>query len=283
VLVNIKAAGVNPIDTKIREGSRFVSQHLHLPAGLGFDLSGIVASCGKNVTQFTPDDHVLGKISRLSQPGTYAEYCLMKESELTIKPRSLSWYTSACLPIAGLTAWQALFDHGQLQSDERVLIHGGAGGVGHLAVQLAKRQNAYVITTATSIHHEFLKQLGADEIIDYKTNAFEDMVSDLDLVVDLVGGEIGSRSLQVVHPEGRLITVPTITAEDIVTKAQALNLNASGMLVKNDSETLETLAKLVHLEQITVKIYDIFQLCEANQAHEVLQQRHIEGKIALDV
>lgn len=281
LLLKVLAAGVNPIDAKIRDGSSFVATSLVLPSGLGFDVSGEVVECGHAVNQFKKGNIVLGTVGRHDHPSAYAEYCLAKPDDVILKEPSLGILQAAALPIAGLTAWQAVHEYGKLQGGERVLIHAAAGGVGHLAVQFAKLAGATVIATASSQHHDFLKSLAVDQLIDYRQVSFEEVVTDVDAVIDLVGGEVGMRSLRVLNSSGRIITVPTITRDDILAKAKLENIEAIGMLAETNVDDLKKIAALVAAKKVQLNIAAEFPLSEAVKAHRFLEEKHTRGKIVL--
>src|SRR5690242_6016004 len=192
VLIQVRAASVNPVDYKIRSGQYPAVKEKDLPKVLGRDVSGVVMKCGTKVTKFREGDDVFVMLDR--GPGGYAEYVTVSESLCAPNPATLEYTEAAAVPLAGITAWQGLFDHGHLQPGQRVLIHGGAGGVGHLAIQFAKARGATVATTVAAEDKEFVRSLGADQAIDYKGERFEDMVSDVDLVFDLVAGDTQERS-----------------------------------------------------------------------------------------
>jgi NADPH:quinone reductase len=281
VLIKVQAAALNPIDAKIREGSSFVCEHLELPSGLGFDVCGTVVECGQNVKDFQQGDEVLGSIGRYDNPSSYSEYCIAKPAEIVHKPKAITFDIAAATTISSLTAWQALHRHGQVKKNERVLIHAGAGGVGHFAVQFAKIAGAYVIVTASKQHHVFLKTLGADEIIDYTEAPFEEQVNNIDLVIDLVGGEVGLQSLKVLKPDGRMVTVPTITRDLVLEKAKEKSVQATGMLAKMNTKDLNAVLDLIVNDKVHVKIAASFPLAKAKEAHEMLEEKHTQGKIVL--
>ncbi len=281
LLIKVRSAGVNPIDVKIREGSSFVAQSLTLPAGLGFEVCGEVVDCGQQVSQFNRGDIILGMVGKYDHPCAYAQYCLAKPTDIILKPEALVDVQAGGLPIAGLTAWQALHQHGKVQKGERVLIHAAAGGVGHLAVQFAKLAGAFVIATASSPHHDFLRELGADEIIDYRQVAFEKKLRPIDLVIDLVGGEVGLRSLTVLKSSGRIVTVPTITCDQILEKAKQLGVVAMGILAQTNLEDLKKIADLMANKQVTLALAKTFSLADAAQAHKMFEKKHTQGKIVL--
>ena len=205
VLIKVYATSVNPVDWKIREGLRKEKFPTNFPLILGWDASGVVEEAGNNVTNLKAGDEVYSR-PELTRNGTYAEYVVVKANMVGHKPKSIDHIQASTVPLAGLTAWQGLFDHGQLQAGQKVLIHAAAGGVGTYAVQFAKWKGAYVIGTASESNIDFLKELGADEVIDYKTEKFEEKLQDIDLVLDTLGGETQQKSLQVLKNGGRLIT-----------------------------------------------------------------------------
>lgn len=281
LLLKIYAAGVNPIDAKIREGSSFVAKSLTLPAGLGFDVCGEVVECGVEITAFKKGDAVFGSVGRYDHPSAYAEYCIAKQNDLIQKPAGLDLVQAAALPTVGLAAWQALHTVGQVKKNERVLIHAAAGGVGHLAVQIAKMAGAYVIGTASGEQPAFLRQLGVDDIINYTQQPFEEKLKDIDLVIDLVGGDTGVRSLSVLKPTGRIVTVPTNTRDLILAEAKKKNIKAMGMLAEIVVSELQLLADMIASKQIQLQIAATFPLKDAVKAHQILEQKHTQGKIVL--
>src|SRR6266576_1825153 len=206
VLVRVKAAGVNPIDWKVREGHMKDFWPHKFPLILGWDLSGVVEELGKGASRFTIGDEVYS-VPDPTRNGAYADYIVVCESELALKPNSLHHVHAAAAPLAALTAWQSLFDTAQLQPGQRVLIHAGSGGVGHFAVQLAKWKGAYVIATASKKNQELLRELGADETIDYTRQRFEDVAHKIDIVLDPIGGDTQERSWQVLKKGGILLSV----------------------------------------------------------------------------
>ena len=200
VLVKIKAASINPIDYKIREGARKGT----LPITMGRDYSGTVESLGAGAAGFSKGDAVFGLLER--DRGSYAEYVATKANLVAAKPKNLDHDAAAAVPLAAITAWQGMVDHGGMRAGQRVLIHGGAGGVGHMAIQIAKALGCWVATTVSGRDKDFVLGLGADKAIDYKNEKFEDQVSDIDLVYDLIGGETQTRSFAVLKLGGALIS-----------------------------------------------------------------------------
>src|SRR5256886_1526928 len=223
VLVRVHAAGVNPIDWKVREGHMKDFWPHKFPLILGWDLSGVVEELGRGASRFEIGDEVYSVPDALCD-GSYAEYIVVRESELALKPKSLHHIRAAAVPLAALTAWQSLFDTAQLQPGQRVLIHGGSGGVGHFALQLAKWKGAYVIATASTKNQELLLELGADETIDYTRQRFEDVARNIDIVLDPIGGDTQERSWQVLKKGGILLSVVEPPSAD---KAKALGIQAA--------------------------------------------------------
>ena len=283
LLIKVHSAGLNPIDAKIREGSSFVAKSLALPAGMGFDVCGEVEFCGEDISEFKQGDLVLGTVGRHNNPSAYSEYCVGREVDLIILPKELDSKSAGGIPIASLTAWQALFDHGQLKEGEKVLIHAGAGGVGHFAVQFAKWSKAYVVVTASENNHAFLKELGVDELVDYNKENFEEKVRDVDLVIDLVGGDVGCKSFQCLKKEGRLVTVPTVTADKVLKVGLEKGHKAMGMLAGTEKGDLKKITDLMAKKDVTLCVSARFSLDQAAEAHKMLEERHTQGKIVLVV
>lgn len=273
LLVRVQMAGVNPADYKMREGKMGTKRAM--PFTLGLDFAGTVESVGASVSDYRAGEAVFG-----STLGAYAEYVLAKPAQIARKPEKMSMSDAAATPVAGLTAWQALFDAGGLEPGQTVLIQGGAGGVGSFAVQLAKHKGARVLTTAAAENREYLRQLGADEVIDYHTTRFEDVAHGVDLVLDLIGGDTQVRSWQVLKPGGRLIS--TVQPPD---EAQAKAHQARGQMIvrKNDPEELGQLAQLIADGRIKVLVETVLPLAEARKALEQSEAGHTRGKIVLQV
>lgn len=280
-LIKVIASGINPIDSKIREGSSFVAQKRALPSGLGFDVCGEIVDINGACADFKIGDIVLGSIGRHDNPSSYAEYCIGKPDDVIKKPEQLAPIVAASLPIAGLTAWQALHRCAKVQAGQRILIHAAAGGVGHLCVQLAKIAGCEVIGTASARHHPFLNQLGVDHIIDYTETDFTQTCKDLDAVIDLVGGDTGKRSARIIKPKGTLVTVPTISRDAVLRAAEKYPIHATGMLADNSNVDLAKLADLCASGQLSVKIDSTLPLKDADLAHQRLTEGHTQGKIVL--
>ncbi|WP_329286070.1 NADP-dependent oxidoreductase [Streptomyces sp. NBC_00691] len=277
VLVRVHAAGVNPVDWKTRAGGALIEWGA-VPA-VGWDVSGTVDAVGPGVGIFHPGDEVFGMPLFPRQAGGYAEYVVAPARHLAPKPASLTHVEAAALPLAALTAWQALVDAADVRPGERVLVHAAAGGVGHLAVQIAKARGAYVIGTASAGKHELLRTLGADEVIDYRETRFEDVVSDVDVVLDGIGGETAERSLAVLRDGGRLITLP---GPDDVPAARD-GVRAAWVLVEPDHLGLREIAALVEQGRLRPVVEVVVPLAEAAKAHAIGEQGRTTGKIVLTV
>ena len=272
VLVRVHAAGVNPVDWKIREG------HLRapLPSVMGSDFSGVVEELGPGVRDFKVGDAVFGEVA--DESGSYAEYALAPVSQVAKKPAGLDHIHAAALPVASLTAWQALFDSGQLQPAQRVLIHAASGGVGSFAVQFAKWKGARVIGTTSAKHVDQVRQLGADEVIDYRASRFEEVVHDVDLVLDTIGGETQERSWRVLKRGGVLVSIVQPPVQD---EAAAQGVRGIFMVSQARGDQLAQIAELVVSGRVKVIVETVLPLDQARQAQELSQSGHAGGKIVL--
>lgn len=284
VLVRVAGAGLNPIDWKTRKGLGFVARQIEndLPWTPGFDMSGEVVAVGEDVTTLAPGDRVMGMIGFPARGGGYAEYVIAPAVDLAIVPEELDLVSAGALPLAALTAWQALFEVAELEAGQKVLVHAGAGGVGHFAVQFALERGAHVIATASSSNRDFLAGLGVHEVIDYHTTRVEDECFGLDVVLDLIGGDVGKRSLHTLSEQGVLVTVPTVTADEIITQAESMGLRAHGMTVRPDVFHLEEIAELIEDGDVRIHIDQTYPLDQVQQAHQTLEGGHVRGKLVLD-
>ena len=276
MLVRVHAAGVNPVDTAIRRGAFGRPQ---LPYTPGFDVSGVVEAVGQGVTKFKTGDEIFACQS-LARAGTYAQYTLVREDEAAHKPEKLSHAEAAGVPLVALTAWQALFDKGKLEKDQTVLIHAAAGGVGTMAVQLAKWKGARVIATASEANHDFLRELGADEVIDYRTENFWEKVRDVDVVLDAIGGDTQEQSWQVLKRGGRLVSILQPPDQE---KAREHGVTAVVFLMERNAQQLEEIGKLLEEGKLKAITTQVFPLAEAARAHEQSETKHTRGKIVLEV
>ncbi|MDG4830596.1 NADP-dependent oxidoreductase [Solwaraspora sp. WMMD1047] len=277
VLVRVHAVGVNPTDYWHRATGGLLGR----PVRLGWDLSGVVEATGAGAALYRPGDEVFG-VPRLPQAaGTYAEYVTAPSRHLARKPGVLSHVEAAGLGLAGLTAWQALVDVADVRPGQRVLVHAAAGGVGHLAVQVAKARGAYVIGTATAAKHTFVGGLGADEVIDYTTTDFTERLHDLDVVIDPIGGEYGPRSLRTLRPGGILVALASPAETYLEKEAARHGRRARFMIVEPDRAGLTSLAHLVAVGQLRVEVHTVLPLEQAAEAHEIGQAGRTTGKIIL--
>jgi NADPH:quinone reductase-like Zn-dependent oxidoreductase len=280
VLVRVGAAGLNPVDWKTRAGGGFLGNP---PFTVGWDVAGVVAEVGYGVTRFAVGDRVFGMPRFPREAAAYAEFVTSPSRQLARIPERLSDVEAAALPLAGLTAWQALVDTANVQPGERVLVHAAAGGVGHLAVQIAKARGAHVIGTARTAKHAFLAELGVDETIDYTQQPVQDAVRDVDVVLDLVGGDTSLRSLPVVRDGGLIITVPSGADAEPVREAAAGRVRVAGILVEPDGAGMEALADLVEEGALRVVVAQTLPLEQAAQAHELGETGRTQGKLVLTI
>jgi len=273
-LCRVHAAGVNPVDWKIREG------HLPspLPSIMGIDFSGVVEACGAEVTEFHVGDAVFGQVA--DDSGSYAEYAIAPASHITHKPEAIDHVHAAALPVSALTAWQALFDSAALSPGQKVLIHAAAGGVGGFAVQFAKWKGAHVIGTASADHLDFVRQLGADQVVDYRTTKFEEAARDVDVVLDTICGETQERSWRTLKKGGILVSLVQPPSEG---KARALGLRCALVRQTPRGDQLARIAELVVNGQVKIHVETVLPLQQARRAQELSQSGHAGGKIVLVV
>jgi NADPH:quinone reductase-like Zn-dependent oxidoreductase len=281
LLIRVHAASVNPIDWKIRAG--YMKDYIPLPLPFipGWDVSGVVEAVGSGVTKFKKGDEVYARPDVAAHgSGAYAEYVVAKETETALKPKSIDHVHAATIPVGAVTAWRALFDAAGLKEGQKVLIHGAAGGVGSFAVQLAKWKGAYVIGTASTRNQAFLRQLGVDEPIDYEKARFEDVVHDVDVVFDPIGGDTQKRSWKVLKKGGILVSIvgPPSEGEAVKHGVRSAFLSAQG-----GSSLLAELATLVDSGKIKPIVETVLPLSEAIHAHELSETGHARGKIVLKV
>ncbi|MFF2130890.1 NADP-dependent oxidoreductase [Streptomyces olivochromogenes] len=275
VLVEVKAAGVNPVDWKVRNGGGLGDP----PFSVGWDVSGVVTEVGPGVTRFKPGDEVFGMPRFPWEAAAYADYVTAPSRHLALKPSAMSHVQAAGLSLAGLTGWQALVDTAGLEAGQRVLIPAAAGGVGHLAVQIAKSRGAYVIGTASAAKHNFVRGLGADEVIDYRSVEVGSQVSDVDILLATVAGQI--RELASTLAAGGRVVALNGTDVGAVHWAAQNGLRAAFMLVEPDRSDLEILADLADSGQLTVHVDTVFPLSEVADAHRLGERGRTIGKIIL--
>lgn len=288
ILVKVYASGVNPVDWVIRNGANDnLRPFLTLPMTLGWDVAGIVEETGSHVTGFQKGDAVYG-VPNFPGDGSYAEYCAAKATQFALKPKRIGFNEAAGVPLAALTAWTGLFEHGKLQSGQRILIQGASGGVGSFAVQFAKSKGAYVVGVASAQNHAYLKQIGADEVIDYKTQKVEELVRDMDVVLEaspLRDNSERIKSVGVLKKGGIFVSVNTdLPFTDEVMEALARK-QAKGELAANQprQDWLEKIARLIDEGNVQVFINNVFPLEQADRAHRESETWHVRGKLVLEV
>ncbi|MER6763327.1 MULTISPECIES: NADP-dependent oxidoreductase [Amycolatopsis] len=285
VLVRVRAAGINPVDWKTREGQGMAGMQT-FPLVLGWDVSGVVEEVGFGVTTLAKGDEVYAMPWFPRAAGGYAEYVTAPARQWARKPASIDHVHAAAVPLAALTAWQALVDTADVQAGQRVLITAAAGGVGHFAVQFARHLGAHVIATASAARHPWLKELGADETIDYTTTRFEEAVADVDVVIDLVGDaqdQTSTRSLQVLRPGGLLVAVPAGVSPELAQSARAADVRVTPFLVEPDGAALTAIAGLIDAGEVVVEVEETFPLEQAAVAHARGEAGRTRGKLVLEV
>lgn len=281
VLIRVRAVGINPIDIALRAG--YVAEMMGnppMPLILGWDVSGEVVEAGEGVTEFAPGDEVYG-LNHFPRLGNgYAEYVTASVTEMVPKPRNLSHVEAAALPLVSLTAWKALFEHANLQAGETILIHAAAGGVGHIATQLAHWKGAHVIGTASARNIAFVRALGAETVIDYTSVRFEEQVRDLDVALDTMSGEIQERTFPVLKKGGRLVTLLVGLNLEM---AKVYGVEASSFLISPNQANLREITRLVEAGLLKVHVDAVFPLAEVAHAHELVAGHHVRGKVVLEV
>ena len=279
MLVRVIAAAVNPVDGMIRSGKFANYFHTTLPLLPGYDIAGMVEKTGAKITKFKPGDSVYAYIA-LRDGGGYAEFALATEGEASPKPKSLTFEQAAAVPLVAMTAWQALIDTAKLSAGQTVLIHGGSGGVGSMAIQIAKARGAKVIATASTANQELLKQLGADVAIDYTKTKFEDVAKDVDVVLDSVGKDTLARSYGVVKKGGFIVS---LVARPDQAQLDAHGIRGAPLDVKPDAKELAEITKLIEEKKIVPVVSQVLPLSAAAKAQEQAATGHTRGKIVLKV
>ncbi|TNE51177.1 MAG: NADP-dependent oxidoreductase [Deltaproteobacteria bacterium] len=302
VLIEVHASSVNPVDWKIRSGGQRGAIRYKLPWVLGMDVSGVVAEVGSSVTKFKPGDEVYSSPTH-RRSGTYAEWVAIDEDAVALKPKNISHYEAASIPLVGLTAWESLVVKGNLQPGQKVLIQAGSGGVGSIAIQLAKHLGAYVITTCSGRNIELVKSLGADQVIDYTQENFDEVLSDIDLAVDALGGESMFKARKVLKRGGRLAMLRAALPENtkrfgpnlgllitgwqlvtfILSSRLLYGIKASSILRQCSGEFLNQLTNLIEAGQIKPLVDKVFPLDEIAEAHKYSETGRARGKIVIAV
>ncbi|WP_345751557.1 NADP-dependent oxidoreductase [Microbacterium rhizophilus] len=283
VLVRVVAAGVNAVDARTRAGAGVTPAIGAYPAVPGFDFSGVVVAAPYEAHPLPPGTAVYGMTAVPRTPGSYAEYVVASSRSLAAKPLSLSHAEAAAVPLAALTAWQLVVETARAHEGQRILIHAGSGGVGHFAVQFATYFGAHVTATTSTENGTWLRDLGAHVVVDYTTTRFEDVVSDVDVVIDLVGSTTGPRSLSVLRPGGLVIVVPPGSWPEYAEAAASAGARATSFTVTPDGAALATIGRLLDSGAIQVYVERVFDLDEAAAAHRQLEAGHTRGKLVLRV
>ena len=281
VLVRVHASGVNPVDAMVRSGA--FPMLGEPPFVLGWDISGVVEEVVPGVTRFDVGDEVYGMPFFPRAGNAYAEYVAVPSRQLARKPAAIGHTHAAALPLAGLTAWQALVDTAGVGAGDRVLIQAGGGGVGHLAVQIAKARGAHVLATASAAKRDFVLGLGADEVVDYRAADITRAIRDVDVVLDTVGGPVGRQSIEVLRPGGLLVTIVDRTDTELRAATIAAGRRFAGITVEPDRVGLEALAALVDAGHVRPYVEHAVPLEDAAKAHELIESGRTQGKIVLEV
>lgn len=280
VLVEVFAAGTNPFDLTVREGRARQMKELSFPATLGGDVAGLVKEIGEEVNGFQIGQEVYGQADALSGQGSFAQYTSVKADQLASKPANADWLETASLPLAGSSAYQALVDHMSLQAGQKILIQGGAGGIGSLAIQLAKYLGAYVATTVSEQDAEYVKNLGADRVIDYKNQDFTQSIKGYDAVFDTVGGETNHKSYGVLKAGGHLVSMLEQPDEELIARYDVIY---TAQFTRVTTDHLNKIAELVEKGILKPQIAKVFPLDQAAAALEYMKTNHHRGKIILKV
>lgn len=286
VLVRVVAAAVNPIDVKTRAGRGVAAAIPSFPQVLGYDFAGVIEAVPYASHPLQPGDSVYGMGRFPRGAGSYAEFITVSSMSVAPKPATLTFAESAAVPLAALTAWGMVVEIATAHQGQRMLVHAGAGGVGHFAVQFARFFGAHVTATCSAENADFVRGLGADAVIDYRTERFEDVVSDLDVVIDLIGNvhsDTGIRSLDVLRPGGLLVNAPTGSWPSMAADAAARGIRATGYSVSPDARALAVITRLIEQGQVRPHLDQVFELADAAEAHRVQEAGHVRGKLVLRV
>lgn len=285
VLIETKAISINPVDMKVRVVEEVLTMILGTedrPVILGWDIAGIVTAVGENVSEFEVGNKVFGMVNFPGQGNAYAEYIAAPASHLALMPETTTFADAAATTLAALTALQVL--QSRVKQDERILIHAGSGGVGHFAIQMAKKWGAYVIATSSAQNRDFIMSLGADEHIDYRAQKFEEVLTDLDFVLDGMGGVILEKSLQVVKEGGHIVSLPTHQfPEDLQAKADQRNITLEFVLVQSNGDDMNTLKTMLETEELKPHVSNTFPFEDMKQAHLQIESGRTVGKIVVTV
>jgi NADPH:quinone reductase-like Zn-dependent oxidoreductase len=286
LLIRVVAAGLNPIDVKTRAGAGAAAGVAGFPAVLGHDFSGVVVHAPYEAFRLQPGDEVYGVSAAPRSTGSFAEFLTVPAQQVAAKPKVLSHAEAAAVPLAAMTAWGAVVELAKAHEGQRILIHAGAGGVGHLAVQLAAYFGAHVIATASGRNTGWLRELGANETVDHTTTRFEDVVAEVDTVIDLVGDlqdHTGPRSLDVLRPGGLLVNVPSGSWPTLLADAGRAGVRATTYRMVPEAATLAVIARLINSGDLRVSVQQVFPLDRIAEAQRMLEDGHVRGKIVVQV
>ena len=284
VLIEVKAISVNPVDYKVRGNDEVLTMIYgpERPAILGWDVAGVISKVGKEVSKFGVGDRIFGMVNFLGAGNAYAELVAAPENHIAKIPDGTTYAQAAASTLAALTALQVL--EGSIQKGDRVLIHAGSGGVGHFAIQIAKSMGAYVISTSSARNKEFIKGLGADEHIDYRTEAFQEVLSDIDFVFDMFNGEVLLNSVKVVKPQGKVVSIPTPEFSDETQKlAKEKEVDLSFLMVQSSANDMDKIANLLKTEKLKPHISKTFGFDEIALAHQHLESGRTVGKVVVEL
>jgi len=282
VLIKSRAIGLNPVDIKTRKGKGQAAKlRNENPMILGWDVSGVIVETGADVSKFKKGDEVFGMINLPGVGKTYAELVAAPQDQITKKPAGISHEDAAAASLAAMTAWQALVDQAKIKSGQKILIHAASGGVGHFAVQIAKHFGAYVIGTSSAANKEFVRSLGADEHIDYRSVRFEEVSPMVDVVLDAIGGENIDRSLKVLKEGGTIVSLPSGISESVGEKAAAQHKKGFFFFVHSNSSDMDRIAALLQKGSIRPYVSQKFTFEEISKAHELLESGKVKGKLVL--
>jgi NADPH:quinone reductase-like Zn-dependent oxidoreductase len=291
VLVKVKAISINPVDAAARNNADLLNFVYQVKGDekyivLGWDISGIITETGAAVTRFKAGDEVFGMVKFVGQANAYAEYVAAPETDLALKPQHVSFNQASGATLAALTAWQSMVTHGKVKKGDKVVITGASGGVGHYAIQIAKHFGAYVIAVASAANKDFVLRLGADEFIDYRTQAFEEMIHDADIVHDAVWSDDVrhvERSLRAIKPGGKLLSLIVDLDGDMQRQLQAKNVTGTRVFLRADQDDLQSIAGLMAAGKLTTHVSRVFILEQMPQAHALIQTKNAVGKIVVTV
>ena len=291
VLVKVKAISINPVEAAARNNEALLNYVYQIKGDekniiLGWDISGIITETGAAVTRFKTGDEVFGMVKFVGQANGYAEYVAAPEADLVLKPRNVNFNEASGATLAALTAWQSIVTNGKVRKGDKVVITGASGGVGHYAIQIAKNFGAYVVAVASAANKDFVLSLGADEFIDYRTQAFEEAIQDADMVHDAVWSDDVrhvERSLRAIKPGGKLLSLIVDLDKDMQGKLQEKNVTGARVFLRADQDDLQSIAGLMAAGKLKTHVSRVFTLEQMPQAHALIQTKNAVGKIIINV